>query len=533
MRYTFADNVIVFISMPGSASNNLSALLVKSAHRFPALPALAVGARVRSSYGELASKVTRFAGAMLDEGLMPGERVAVIAKNCAEYIETMLACWHAGMCAVPVNSKLHVDELVYVLSHCGARWALVDAAWHSALSLRASELPALELVVELGAAEYERLCTGEARVEPAAVAATDPAWLFYTSGTTGRPKGVVLSHGNLLAMAQCFLSDVEAIEPGDAIFHAAPLSHGSGLYAVPHLLCAAVQVVPESGGFDAAEIVTLLERWDRTCFFAAPTMVKRLVSHPALGHARLDHLKSIVCGGAPMYVEDSKIAVAALGPRLAQIYGQGESPMTIAAMSRALVAAAVARGDDARLGSVGIAQTGVEIRIADADDAALPTGEVGEVLVRGPTVMQGYWMNPEASAATLANGWLHTGDVGCLDGDGFLTLKDRSKDLIISGGSNIYPREVEEVLQQHPAVAEVAVVGRRHADWGEEVVACLVARDGGDTKALETELDQLCLAHIARFKRPKAYVFFAELPKNNTGKVLKTVLREELIKRQG
>jgi long-chain acyl-CoA synthetase len=257
-------------------------------------------------------------------------------------------------------------------------------------------------------------------------------------------------------------------------------------------------------------------------------MVKRLLAHGAVGDARLDRLKSIVCGGAPLYVEDCKSAMAALGPRLAQIYGQGESPMTITAMSRALLADAVARGDDARIGSVGVAQTGIEVCIGGADDAELPVGETGEVLVRGPTVMQGYWMNPEASAATLANDWLHTGDVGCLDDGGFLTLKDRCKDLIISGGSNIYPREVEEVLQRHPSVAEVAVVGRRHADWGEEVVACVVARDDVEPAALKSELDQLCLSHIARFKRPKAYVFFEDLPKNDTGKVLKTALREKL-----
>jgi long-chain acyl-CoA synthetase len=297
---------------------------------------------------------------------------------------------------------------------------------------------------------------------------------------------------------------------------------------LPHILAGAVNVVPESGGFDPAEIASLLGRWDRACFFAAPTMVKRLIAHPALENARLDRLKSIVCGGAPMYVEDCKAALAALGPRLAQIYGQGESPMTITAMPRAMLAAAVARDDDAQLGSVGVAQTGIEIRIAETDDAAPAGSAIGEVCVRGPTVMQGYWMNPQASAAALSGGWLHTGDVGCIDRDGFLTLKDRAKDLIISGGANIYPREIEEVLQKHPAVAEVAVVGRRHADWGEEVVACVVTRDSNAAALLERELDALCLQHIARFKRPKAYVFLAELPKNNTGKVLKTVLRERI-----
>jgi long-chain acyl-CoA synthetase len=255
-------------------------------------------------------------------------------------------------------------------------------------------------------------------------------------------------------------------------------------------------------------------------------MVKRLVQSPALAQARLKRLKCIVYGGGPMYVADCLQAFGVLGPRLAQIYGQGETPMTISAMDRLLLADAVARDDLSRIGSVGIAQTGIEVRIGGADDAALPPGEVGEVLVRGPTVMQGYWRNPDASATALANGWLHTGDVGVLDADGFLTLKDRSKDLIISGGSNIYPREVEEALLANPRVAEVAVIGRAHPDWGEEVVACVVARDAPGP-ALERELDAWCLERIARFKRPKRYIFLAALPKNNTGKVLKTELRRQ------
>jgi long-chain acyl-CoA synthetase len=518
-------------AMHPSASHNLATLLLKNARRLPSLPALAIGHDVRNTYRALAARTTRLAASMRSAKLVPGDRVGIVAKNSAEYIEAMFACWHAGVCAVPVNNKLHIDELVFILQQSGARWAFVDTAWHAALSPRARELPALERVIELGGAECARLFSADASGDPAAVAANDPAWLFYTSGTTGRPKGVVISHGNLLAMSLCFLADVETVQPGDAILHPAPLSHGSGLYVLPHILAGAVNVVPESGGFDPAEIASLLGRWDRACFFAAPTMVKRLIAHPALENARLDRLKSIVCGGAPMYVEDCKAALAALGPRLAQIYGQGESPMTITAMSRAVVADAAARRDDARLGSVGVAQTGIEIRIAGGDDAALPAGGIGDVLVRGPTVMQGYWRDPGASAATLANGWLHTGDVGCLDVDGFLTLKDRSKDLIISGGSNIYPREVEEVLQRHAAVGEVAVVGRRHSDWGEEVVACVVARGDVSPAALERELDALCIAHIARFKRPKAYVFLAELPKNNTGKVLKTALREALASR--
>ena len=523
--------------MSPSSAHNLAALLDRTARCWPRLPAVAVGERAVHDYASLARRAAGLAGGMTSAGLRPGERIALVSRNVPEYIETLLGCWWAGAVVVPVNAKLHPEELAFVLADSGARWAFVDAAWHAALGGLRSDTTVVERMIELGGADHARLRSAPPCAAPAACAPDDPAWLFYTSGTTGRPKGVVISHANLHAMSQCFLADVEAVAPGDAILHPAPLSHGSGLYVLPHLLAGAVNVVPESGGFDPAEIIALLRHWDRACFFAAPTMVKRLVHSTALAHAPLDRLKSIVCGGGPMYVADCREAFAALGPKLAQIYGQGESPMTITAMNRALLADAIARGDDARIGSVGVAQTGIEVRIAGPDpERALPgapMADVGEVLVRGATVMQGYWKNPAASAATLAGGWLHTGDVGALDGDGFLTLKDRAKDLIISGGSNIYPREIEEILLRHPAVAEVAVIGRAHPEWGEEVVACVVVRGAAaathDMRAtLERALDALCLDHIARFKRPKAYAFLEELPKNNTGKVLKTVLRETL-----
>jgi len=517
--------------MSRSPDHNVASLLARSARAWPRLPALAQGGSVLCDYATLAARSVRLAGAFVSAGLERGDRVALVSRNVPAYIEALFGCWWAGLVAVPVNARLHPRELAFVLANSNARWAFVDAGWRAAIGGLGGKAPTLAHVVELGGGDYTKLFGGAASEAPAPCAPDDPAWLFYTSGTTGRPKGVVISHGNLRAMSGAFLACVESVAPGDALFHPAPLSHGSGLYVVPHVQAGAVNVVPESGGFDADEICRLLAAWNGACFFAPPTMVKRLVAAPALASARLDRLKSIVYGGGPMYVADAKAAFAALGPRLAQIYGQGESPMTITVMSRAHVADAIARGDDARLGSVGVAQTGVEVRIGDANDEALPTGEIGEVLVRGPTVMQGYWMNPEATRITLANGWLHTGDVGSLDADSYLTLKDRSKDLIVSGGSNIYPREVEEVLLLHPDVAEVAVIGRANPDWGEEVVACLVARaavaaDGESRRRLETALDALCLAHIARFKRPKAYVFLDELPKNNTGKVLKSALRE-------
>lgn len=505
---------------------NLAEDLARAARLWPDSPAVARGTTIVHSYAALATRASMLAGAMRDGGLHEGDRVAIVSHNVVEYIETMYACWWAGLVAVPVNAKLHPQELAYILDDCGARWAYVDRTWISAIPAVAN----VSRVIEFGAHDYRGLVRGAPLPAPAATDRHAPAWLFYTSGTTGRPKGVVLTHANLDAMSACFVRDVEAIEPGDAILHPAPLSHGSGLYVIPHIARGAVNVIPESGGFDAGEVAMLMSQWNRALFFAAPTMVKRLVRSPALAGASLARLKCVVFGGGPMYVADCREAFAALGPRLAQIYGQGESPMTITAMNRATLADAIARGDDARLASVGTAQSGIELRIGDGvnGDAArgdMPAGAPGEVLVRGPAVMRGYWNNAAASAAALAGGWLHTGDVGMLDAAGFLTLMDRSKDLIISGGSNIYPREVEEVLQQHPRVAEVAVVGRPHADWGEEVIACVVVQGDADPCVVERECDALCIDRIARFKRPKAYVFVDALPKNNAGKILKTELR--------
>lgn len=259
-------------------------------------------------------------------------------------------------------------------------------------------------------------------------------------------------------------------------------------------------------------------------------MVHRLVHAPEIATADTGNLKTIVYGGGPMYVADLQDAMRVLGPKLAQIYGQGEAPMTITGMDKAMHVDTGHPRHLQRLGSAGVARTDVEVRVVDADDTPLPSGEIGEIICRGDVVMAGYWGNPEATAQTLRNGWLHTGDVGSFDDDGYLTLKDRSKDMIISGGSNIYPREVEEVLLQHPDVDEVSVVGKPHADWGEEVIAFVVPRKGASLG--EAALDALCLEHIARFKRPKQYRFLPALPKNNYGKVLKTELRA-LLQKEG
>jgi long-chain acyl-CoA synthetase len=500
---------------------NLAQLLVRAARVHPDRPAVLRGERVLWRYRELADRVARLAGHLRALGLAAGDRVAIVMRNDVAYLESLYAVWWAGLAAVPINAKLHAGEVAFILDDAGASALiasedLADAVAPLAPSLRATLVP--------GSARGEAAFDA-APVDAAPCVPTDLAWLFYTSGTTGRPKGVMLSHRNLQAALACYFIDVDDVDPADATVYAAPISHGAGLYNLPFMARAARHVVPESGGFDPAELLALSRTVGRLCMFAAPTMVHRLVDHVAATGAPSDGFKTIVYGGGPMYVEDIRRALAAMGPRFVQIYGQGESPMTITALSRAHLAAERHPRWAERIASVGVAQTLVEVRVVGGDGSDMATGETGEVVVRGDPVMAGYWRNPEATAQALRDGWLWTGDLGALDDDGFLTLKDRSKDLIISGGSNIYPREVEEVLLRHPRVREVSVVGRRDARWGETVVA-FVACDGD---AVDTgELDALCLAHIARFKRPREYRFVDALPKNNYGKVLKTALREQL-----
>jgi long-chain acyl-CoA synthetase len=502
---------------------NLAWWLARAGKSDPSRPAIGHDTQVLHDYASLARRAATLAGALQTRlGLRPGDRVAIAAKNGPQYVETLYAIWHAGLAAVPVNAKLHGAELGYILDHSQARVCFVSEGLDADIAPHAP--PSLERLIVLGNSDYERLLQSTA-IAVAETAPDDLAWLFYTSGTTGRPKGAMLSHRNLIAMSEAYAAEVDAIAPGDAILHGAPMSHGSGLYIMAHVMNGGVNVVPESGGFEPEEIFALLKAWPRSSMFAAPTMVKRLVDSPADGPA--ENIRTIVWGGAPMYVEDVLRALGRFGPRLAQIYGQGESPMTITRLTREDIAARDHPRWRERLASAGRPFACVDVIVADENDTPLPAGETGEILCRGVPVMRGYWRNAEASAQSLRGGYLHTGDVGAFDDDGYLSLKDRSKDLIISGGSNIYPREVEEVLLRHGKVHEVSVIGRPDREWGEVVVAYVVG------EASPAELDALCLSSIARFKRPKDYVFIDALPKNNYGKVLKTELRARDEARRG
>jgi long-chain acyl-CoA synthetase len=497
---------------------NLAHLLSNAARSFPERPAVSVGDRCLYDYSAYGALSARLAGAFRDRlGLHPGDRVALAMTNNPEYMAILFAIWRAGLVAVPANAKLHARELSYIVEDCGARLCLATA--DVAVSL-AGPLPTSVRVIVLGEKDWLDLIA----VEPGGVTERQPedlAWIFYTSGTTGKPKGAMLSHRNLMTMAVAYLADIDFLSGEDCFFHLAAQSHATGLFGLSHIAKATHQVLPLSGGFDPAEISDLLSLNRSATLFVPPTGLRRLL--PAFARANVDAIRTVLLGAAPVYAADLKAGYEVLGSRLWNGYGQGESPCTITAMPKALLGSAIEAGDEPLMVSVGVPRTGIEVSIFDGEDRPLPPGEVGEVVVRGDTVMAGYWRQREASAVALRSGWLHTGDLGAFDKRGFLTLLDRAKDLIISGGSNIYPREIEDVLLQDPHVAEAAVIGVPDPDWGESVMAVLVAVPEATLDL--GRLERLCLDQIARFKRPKHWRVVDGLPKNSAGKVLKRELR--------
>ena len=496
---------------------NIGVWLERAAAIGPGRPAIYLGLEQVFDYAGFDAEARAVAGGLVARGVKPGDCVAIFMVNSPAYLLALYGAWYVGAAVVPINAKLHSAEAAWIIRDAGA--GIVLATGKSAQGLGDTGA----LIIDM--AEGDAL----ADAPVAAITARAPddlAWLFYTSGTTGRPKGVIITHRMLVAMSLAYLADVDAVSPGDATLYAAPMSHGAGLYAMVHVLRGARHVCPASGGFDEAEIFQLARHHGRVHMFAAPTMVKRLTTHARATGRSGEGLRSVIYAGGPMYLADIIEAVDHFGDIFIQIYGQGECPMAITALPRADVSDRNHPRWRARLGSVGRAQSVVELRIGDGKGQEVARGQAGEIMVRGDTVMPGYWQNREASGKAFAEGWLLTGDVGVMDADGYVTLQDRSKDMIISGGSNIYPREVEEALLSHPSVSEVSVVGRADPEWGEVVVAFVVPLAGAVFD--EAALDAHCLARIARFKRAKHYVLVPELPKNNYGKVLKTELRARL-----
>ncbi len=497
---------------------NIANWLMRRAQVDGERPALFLGTERVADYAAFHEGAARLAGWLLARGIRPGDRVAIFMKNCPDYLIVLYGVWYAGAVAVPINAKLHGREAAFILENSGATLTFTSPGLTDALE----EADAPGAKVDISSPEYSAVRAYEPVAAPATCAADNLCWLFYTSGTTGRPKGVMITHRMMIAMSLAYLADVDQATAEDSVIYAAPMSHGAGIYNMLHVLVGARHVCPVSGGFDETEIFLLARHFGNVQMFAAPTMVRRMTDVAKATGETGEGLRTVVYAGGPMYLADIIEAVAHFGPIFVQIYGQGECPMGITALSRDDVTDRSHPRWRERLASVGRAQSAVEVAIGDAHGIPVPPGTHGEIMVRGDVVMPGYWQNVQATEKTLVNGWLMTGDMGFMDADGYLTMQDRSKDLIITGGSNVYPREVEEILLTHPGVSEVSVVGRKHADWGEEVVAFVVGPAGPE------ELDRLCMDNIARFKRPKAYIRVESLPKNNYGKVLKTELRKML-----
>jgi acyl-CoA synthetase (AMP-forming)/AMP-acid ligase II len=513
---------------------NIGTLLTSSAASHPGNAATVCGPR-KVNYEQFNARVNCLANALRRLGVQPRDHVAILMVNCPEMLEVMFAAFKVGCAAVPINWRLHPSEFAYIVANAKASALVTTAGFDEQVSQIRGDLPDLQHVITTGSAtadrqNYDVLLAAESdEFDDVDVSPEDVAWLFYTSGTTGVPKGAMLTHGNLWGMTNRFYSDIcPDFGDNETVLHAAPLSHGSGLYALPNVGRAAKHVFLESVSFDPELILETLQTQRVTNLFAAPAMIKRLVDCPAIDRTDVNSMKALVYGGAPMMVEDLQQAMAKI-PNMVQIYGLGETPMTITYLPQRDHVLDANEAQTKRLASAGIRRTDVEVAIVDGaivdgKDRFLPAGEMGEIVTRSDVMTMGYWDDPEATAVTLRNGWLHTGDLGYFDEDGYLFLMDRSKDMIISGGENIYPREIEEVLARHPAVREVAVIGVPDEQWGEAIKAVVSLVTGQD--ATEQELIAFCKSQIASYKKPKSVDFVAELPKNNYGKIVKRELRD-------
>jgi acyl-CoA synthetase (AMP-forming)/AMP-acid ligase II len=508
----------------GPGDLNAALLLTQAARLHPDRPAVVSGELTRT-YRDLAARALAFGGELRARGLSSGDRVAFALHNRAEILEIIFGCFAAGLVVVPINARLHPKEMAYIATDSGSRVLIHGPEFTDALTTLAAEFPAVELRVEVGDQEYDGLVGSDRALDaPVEVGALDPSWLFYTSGTTGNPKGAIWTHRTIRVITMNYLADVYNIQHTDVVLHVAPMSHGSGIVALPAVARGAANHVLGTGSFDPDRMLRYVQdEMVSHIAFLAPTQIVRTVEDVDVSSYDLTSLKAICYGGAPIYVENLRAAIKAFGPVFVQIYGQGEAPITATALPAILHQRFLDSGDP-RLGSAGFTRTDVCVRVVDADDNPVPDGESGEICIRGDIVMAGYWRNPEATAAALRGGWLHTGDVGSFDAHGYLYLLDRVKDMIVSGGNNVYPREVEEVLITHPQVSQVVVVGIPDPYWGEAVHAVVVPED----KARVTAADLIAFTgeHLAGYKKPKSVDLVAELPTSGYGKVLRREIRD-------
>lgn len=509
---------------------NLAHFVRQAAWRHGAAIAFAWG-DFTLSWATLDKRIDALAAALQALGVQKGDRVLLQAKNCNQLFESMFASFRIGAVWVPTNFRQTPEEVAYLATSSGAKILICQSEFAGHVGAVRQAVPDLRHVIAIGKADFgpdiddlisqhDGLTVNDADVEY-----DDPCWFFYTSGTTGRPKAGVLTHGQMGFVITNHLCDLmPGTTAADASLVVAPLSHGAGIHQLVQVARAVKTVLPVNERLDPEEVWALVERWRITNMFTVPTIIKRLTEHQAVD--RYDHssLRYVIYAGAPMYREDQKRALRALGPVLVQYFGLGEVTGNITVLPPALHE--VEDGPQARIGTCGFARTAMQISIQDETGAALNFGETGEICVCGPAVFAGYYNNPEANEKSFRDGWFRTGDLGHLDHEGFLYITGRASDMYISGGSNVYPREIEEKLLTHPDIAEVAVLGLPDPEWGESGVAVIVPRAG--KKLSESEVLACIDGKVARYKMPRQVFFWDELPKSAYGKITKKIVREEL-----
>ncbi len=501
---------------------NSFAFLEKSARQWPDTVALLHGSE-QYSYRQFRDRALAIGGNLRAMGCKAGDRVAFCLANSPRILELIFGCFAAGLIVVPINARLHVREMAYIIENSGARFFVHGNEYAEPIAAHADLFSALDH--KLSTNEYDSLLNpANALARAIDSAPGDICWLFYTSGTTGKPKGAMWSHRMVARVIMNYLADLHNIQPGEMVLHCAPLSHGSGIVALPAIARGATNAITQSASFDVNHLLATVEQLKVSHIaFMAPTQIIKMLEDHVPGRHDLSSLKAICYGGAPIYVDKLKQAMTAFGPIFVQLYGQGEAPITITGLTAA-AHQKLFSANDPRLGSAGQVRTDVEAHIVDADDTPLLPGQAGEIVVRGDVVMPGYWNDPEASADALRGGWLHTGDIGYFDEQGFLFLLDRSKDMVISGGNNVYPREVEEVIIRHPDFTSCVVFGIPDEYWGEAVHAVVVLKPGADITA--TDIIGFCGEHLAGYKKPKAVDFVDHLPVSGYGKILRRQVRD-------
>jgi acyl-CoA synthetase (AMP-forming)/AMP-acid ligase II len=503
---------------------NAGYLLTRSAHYFGDRKAFVIDDS-SATYRQLNQRVNRLANGLLSLGLKKGDRVGLLFNNCMEYLESYLALYKGGLVWVRLNPRLSDKELKRMIQDSGAKVLIIGPEFEKQAETVAENLMKVIQVGKGQGLEYEDFLGRGALTEPDVdVTPEDLSDIWYTSGTTGDPKGIMLTHRNILTCTQLLLADVYAISAEDKFLTPGALSHAASVRILPFIIRGATCYLHKQ--FDPGRIFNEIKHNGITDLATVPTMLIALMDAPERTESDLSSLKRITYAGSPLTVERIKEAITIFGMVLDQSYGQAESIIAITHLLRNEHAWMDDSDRERRLASVGREYPGVRVWVVDENDQILPSGQIGEIVTRSDLVMKGYWNSSALTAEVMRNGWLHTGDLGYLDDDGYLFLVDRKHDMIITGGFNVYPREVEEVLAAHPAVAQVCVFGRKDAFWGEVVTAAVVTRPSQMLSA--EEMKGFAKENLAGYKCPKKVVFLNELPKNQYGKVVRQELKNSI-----